>query len=83
MVAATGPLSDEKAARMMVALREGRTRRTFRVTPARLAYFKAHPEYALEALPLMEANAKAAFLKKGSTSQDKNPLQKWTSVRRV
>jgi hypothetical protein len=38
-------LSDEKAARMMVALREGRTLRKFSVKAPRLeAYFKAHPE---------------------------------------
>jgi hypothetical protein len=50
-------LSDEKAARMMVALREGRTLRTFGVTAPRLqAYFETHVEYAREALPLIEAS---------------------------
>jgi hypothetical protein len=59
-------LSDEKAARMVVALREGRTLRTFGVRTPRLdAYFKAHPEYAQEATPLIEANAKAAQQRKG------------------
>jgi hypothetical protein len=54
-------LSDEKAARMIAALREGRTLRLFGVKARRLdAYFKNHPEYAQEALPLIEANAKAA-----------------------
>jgi hypothetical protein len=60
-------LSDEKAARMMAALREGRTLRTFGVRPPRLqAYFESHPEYAREALPLIEANDKAARLRKGA-----------------
>jgi hypothetical protein len=37
-------LSDEKAARMMTALREGRTLRKFGVKAPRLdAYFEAHP----------------------------------------
>jgi hypothetical protein len=50
-------LSDEKAARMMVALREGRTLRTFGVKSPRLeAYFNAHPEFVQEALPLIEEN---------------------------
>jgi hypothetical protein len=63
-------LSDEEAARMMAALREGRTRRNLGVKPARLeAYFEAHPEYACEALPLVEANAKAAQLRKGATKR--------------
>ena len=65
-------LSDEKAARMMAALREGRTLRTFGVTPPRLdAYFKAHPEYAQEARPLIEANAKTAHLLKGAHIRNK------------
>jgi hypothetical protein len=59
-------LSDEKAARMMAALREGRTLRTFGIRAPRLeAYFKTHPEYAQEARPLIEANAKAAHHRKG------------------
>jgi hypothetical protein len=60
-------LSDEKAARMLAALREGRTLRKFYVKAARLeAYFKLHPEYAQEALPLIAVNAKAAAARKGS-----------------
>jgi hypothetical protein len=68
MGAATPPgLSDEKAVRMMTALREGRTLRSFGVKAPRLeAYFKTHPEYAQEALPLIRANATAARLRKGS-----------------
>jgi hypothetical protein len=61
-------LSDDKAARMMVALREGRTLRRFGVKLPRLeAYFAAHPEYAWEARPLITANATAARLRKGDT----------------
>ena len=60
-------LSDEKAARMLVALREGQTLRKFGVKAPRLAtYFDCHPEYAREALPLIETNAKAARLRKGA-----------------
>ena len=65
MASLLSSLTETKAARMMVALREGRTLRTFGVRAPRLeAYFKAHPAYALEARPLIEANAKAAFLRK-------------------
>jgi hypothetical protein len=65
-------LSDEKTARMMVALREGRTLRTFGVTAPRLqAYLETHVEYAREALPLFEANAKAAHLRKGAHTRNK------------
>jgi hypothetical protein len=67
MLATPKGLSDEKAARMMVALREGRTLRLFGVTAPRLeAYFAAHPDYAREARPLSEANAEAARLRKGA-----------------
>jgi hypothetical protein len=60
-------LSDEKAARMMRALRDGQTLRLFGVKATRLeAYFAAHPDYAREARPLIEANAKAARLRKGA-----------------
>jgi hypothetical protein len=60
-------LSDEKAARMMAALREGRTLWSFSVMAPRLeAYFAANPGYAQEARPLIEANAKAARRRKGS-----------------
>ena len=59
-------LSDEKATRMMVALRGGGTLNKFGVRAPRLeAYFNTHPEYAQEAQPLIEANAKAALLRKG------------------
>jgi hypothetical protein len=60
-------LSDEKAARMMIALREGRTLNKFGVTAPRVeAYFRTHPEYAREARPLIAANIKAANLRKGA-----------------
>src|SRR5947209_2539835 len=59
-------LSDEKAARMMTALREGRTLRLFGVKAPRLeVYFKTHPEYAQEALPLIATNNEAARRRKG------------------
>jgi hypothetical protein len=65
-------LSDEKAARMMVSLGEGRTLRSFGVKAPRLeTYFKAHPEYAREALPLIEANTTAAHLRKGAHIRSK------------
>jgi hypothetical protein len=52
---------------MMAALREGRTLNKFGVRAPRLeAYFNTHPEYALEARPLIEANAKAAQLRKAA-----------------
>jgi hypothetical protein len=60
-------LSEGKAARMMVALRGGGTLNKFGARAPRLeAYFLAHPEYAREARPLIEANAKAAHLRKGA-----------------
>jgi transposase-like protein len=60
-------LSEGKAARMMVALRGGGTLNKFGVRAPRLeAYFDSHPEYALEARPLIEANAKAAQLRKAA-----------------
>jgi hypothetical protein len=50
-------LSDEKAARMMTVLRNGRTLGTFGVKAPRLeAYFKTHPDFAREARPLIKAN---------------------------
>lgn len=59
-------LSDDKAARMLAALRDGKILRHFSVRPARLeAYFAAHPEYANEARPLIATNAKAAQFQKG------------------
>jgi hypothetical protein len=73
MGATTPPgLSDEKAARMMAALREGGTLRSFGVRPPRLeAYFKTNPEYAQEALPLIAANVQAAKLRKGARLRNK------------
>jgi hypothetical protein len=60
-------LSDEKAARIMTALRAGETPRKFAVKAWRLeAYLQAHPEYAAEARPLIETNAVAAQLRKGA-----------------
>jgi hypothetical protein len=65
-------LSDEKAARIMVGLRGGQTPREFGVTPASLeAYLEVHPEYAREARPLIEANAKVAYLRRGANYRDK------------
>jgi hypothetical protein len=65
-------LSDEKAARMMAALRGGGTLNKFGVRARRLdAYFNAHPEYAQEARPLIEANAAAAHRRKGAHIRDK------------
>jgi len=61
-------LSDEKAARMLVAMREGRTLRKFSITrncPRFKTYCEAHPGYAREALPLAAANQKAADRRKG------------------
>ena len=66
MSATSYRLTDEKAARMIVGFRAGRTLRTFGVKPARLeAYFSLHPEYAAEARPLLDANAKVALYHKG------------------
>jgi hypothetical protein len=71
MLATPKGLSDEKATRMMAALRDGQTLRLFCVTAPRLdAYFAAHPVYAREARPLIEANAKAALLRKGARLRD-------------
>jgi hypothetical protein len=72
MLATPKGLSEEKAARMMGALRKGQTLRLFSVTAPRLhAYFAAHPDYAREAMPLIEANAKAARLRKGAHIRNK------------
>lgn len=66
-----GGLSDEKAARMLLALRKGDTLRKFGVRAPRLeAYLEAHPEYAREARPLIEAIVKAA-LRKGAHIRNK------------
>jgi hypothetical protein len=59
-------LSDERAARFMVALRRGTTRHLFGVNMKSLElYFTSHPDYAREARPLLEANALAARRRKG------------------
>jgi hypothetical protein len=59
-------LSDERAARFMFALRDGTTPHIFGVNSKSLeTYFAAHPDYASEARPLIEANAKAARHRKG------------------
>src|SRR5216684_2893081 len=56
-------LSDEKAARVLVAFREGRTLRQFAMRAGRFdAYCKAHPEYAREALPLLEETETGLFV---------------------
>jgi hypothetical protein len=60
-------LSDEKAARMMLALRQGQTPRTFGVKAPRLeAYFASHPEHAREARSLIKANNEVARLRRGA-----------------
>jgi hypothetical protein len=60
-------LSDERAARFMVALRGGMTPHLFGVNTKSLElYFATHPDYALEARPLIETNAAAARRRKGS-----------------
>jgi hypothetical protein len=67
MPATSKGLSDEKATRIMIGLRNGRTLRKFWITPARLeAYFAANPDFAREARPLIEVNAKAACHRKGA-----------------
>ena len=59
-------LTDEKATRIMLGLRSGKTLRKLWVKALRLeVYFSTHPEYAEEARPLIEANVKAASLRKG------------------
>jgi hypothetical protein len=52
--------------------RKGRTLRKFGVKAPRLeAYFRAHPEYARAARPLIAANSKAAARKKGAHIRNK------------
>jgi hypothetical protein len=65
-------LSDEKAARILVGLRDGKTPRLVGTTADCLkSYCAAHPEYGREALPLLDANVKAAFLRKGAHLRDR------------
>jgi hypothetical protein len=60
-------LSNEKAARMMVGLREGRTLNKFGVKGSRFeAYCHGHPEYAREAKALLCENLKASNARKGA-----------------
>ena len=57
---------------MMFGLRGGQTPREFGVTPASLeAYLEVHPEYAREARPLIEANAKVAYLRRARITETK------------
>jgi hypothetical protein len=64
---ATPPgLSDEKAARMMIAFRAGSTLRRFHLKASKFeAYCARHPEYGREALPLLQTNLRAANQRKG------------------
>ncbi|MHC1947280.1 hypothetical protein IF803_23145 [Bradyrhizobium sp. UFLA06-06] len=65
-------LTDEKAQRIMLGLREGKTPRELWVRPGQLeAYFSGHPEFAREARPLIEANGKAARARKGDYFRSK------------
>jgi hypothetical protein len=65
-------LSDEKAARILAGLRIGHTLRRYWARQEQFgAYCKAHPEYAREAKPLLDANTKAARLRKGAHRRDK------------
>ncbi|WP_377830073.1 hypothetical protein ACFKHW_12985 [Bradyrhizobium lupini] len=65
-------ITDQTAARMMDGLRIGQTPRMFAIRPARLtAYFETNPEFAAKARPLIEANAKAAELRKSAGKRDK------------
>ena len=68
MGAQTPPgLSDEKAARIMAGLREGRTLRPFAVKASRFdAYCETHPDYAREAKALLPENLKASNARKGA-----------------
>jgi hypothetical protein len=59
LMAAQG-LSHERAARLMIALRDGLTPRLFGTKRQAVeTYCATHPEYAREAFPLMEVNAAA------------------------
>ena len=65
-------LSDERAARFMIELRDGRTPNSVNVKiPQMEAYFVAHPDYAREARPLIEANVKAARRRKGARLRER------------
>lgn len=61
-------LSDERAARFMIALRRGATPGMFGTRLRCIdAYCTINPAYAQEARPLLEANARAARYRKGNT----------------
>jgi hypothetical protein len=65
-------LSDERAAKFMVALREGKTPGMFGTRRRDVeAYCASNPEYARAALPLLEVNAKAAYSRKGAHLRDR------------
>jgi hypothetical protein len=67
MAATAQDLSDERATHFMVALRGGATPHTFAVNTKSLAlYLAINADYAREARPLMEENAKAARIRKGA-----------------
>jgi hypothetical protein len=72
MAATAKGLTDEKAARILPGLRAGKTPRLLWTTPDQLkSYCTTHPEYGREALPLMEANIKAACRRKGAHIRNK------------
>jgi hypothetical protein len=61
-------LTKEKAARILVGLRAGKTPRLLWTTADSIkSYCADHPDYAREALPLIEANNKAALRRKGDS----------------
>jgi len=65
-------LSDERAARLMVALRGGATPHMFGVNNKSLEiYLAARPDYAQKARPLIEANVQAARRRKGARLRNK------------
>lgn len=65
-------LTEERAERIMLGLREGKTFRELWIRgPEIKAYFAAHPEYEREARPLIEANKRAAQARKGNYFRSK------------
>jgi len=68
---------------MMTALREGRTLRSFGVKAPRLeAYFQAHPEYAQEARPLIEANATGGYFHKNGFRKGRR-ITRYVNIRHI
>jgi hypothetical protein len=64
-------------ARIMRGLHTGKTLRHCSVNannPRFLAYCEAHPDYAQEARPLIEANVMAARCRKGSATSRDDPI---------